>query len=548
VHRKRALAAALVVAAPVAVAVPLSSSATTVEPHRFAPATLEPELRALQATTAVEDTGKHCGTAAPNPVPDGVPIVVSIPPGPSFTVGKIPTSWWRTPPYGDSGWQLQLRGFIYVSPLAQRAYQDGQQESLKALVDQVVAFHAENPDPNTNDAGWDEGSALRRLGAENCLYSLTKDARLVKGMEADVAVQYGWRFYGPPYKAAVHNHGVMADHAVIRAAALLGRKDWLDRSLNRLQAAAPGAWTPQGVNREQSSSYHVFNTVLWGWIAGDFDEFRGAGNPGSKLIQGLVTKAKAVSSWLTEPDGKLNVYGDATAEPGYPNPSRTARTFQDNNAGLAIGRWSWKDSRTSYYVLRYGPKRWGHGQQDRVGVTWSTQGLRILVNPGRALYDSQNVYRTYAASAGSHNVAVPDKRAIDTAAGAKLVSTVQKAAWHTWNFTDMLYGVRHDRQLSVLRDLRRLVCTDTVSGRVFRQYWHLDPAWSYVGRSTSGHTMWFTAGGHKLKVSSSAVLTRFRRSTSPVAGWHFPTASTAVGASEVQVKATSTAKTIFTVD
>ena len=140
------------------------------------------------------------------------------------------------------------------------------------------------------------------------------------------------------------------------------------------------------------------------------------------------------------------------------------------------------------------------------------------------------------------------RTSIDTTAGAKLVSTVQRAAWHTWNFTDALYGVRHNRQISVLRDTRSLVCTDTVSGRVFRQYWHLDPAWSYAGRSATGHTMWFTAGGHKLKVSSTAVLTRLRSSLSPVAGWNFPTLGTRVGASELQVKATSTAKTIFKVD
>jgi hypothetical protein len=60
--------------------------------------------------------------------------------------------------------------------------------------------------------------------------------------------------------------------------------------------------------------------------------------------------------------------------------------------------------------------------------------------------------------------------------------------------------------------------------------------------------MWFTAGAHKLKVSSSAVLTRLRPSTSPVAGWNFPTVGSRAGASELQVKATSSALTIFTLD
>src|SRR3954447_6677095 len=131
------------------------------------------------APVAVPDLG--CGPAAPDPVLDGEPIVVKMGFGPSFTVGEIPATWWRQPPYGDAGWQLQLRGMLWAPSLAQRAYQDGQTASLRALVDQVLAFHRQNPDPGTRTAastananawGWDEGTALRRLATEDCLYAV----------------------------------------------------------------------------------------------------------------------------------------------------------------------------------------------------------------------------------------------------------------------------------------------------------------------------------------------------------------------------------------
>jgi hypothetical protein len=50
----------------------------------------------------------------------------------------------------------------------------------------------------------------------------------------------------------------MADHAIVRAGDLLGRKDWVDRSLNRLQAAAPGAWTSKGQVKASSTATTTF--------------------------------------------------------------------------------------------------------------------------------------------------------------------------------------------------------------------------------------------------------------------------------------------------
>ena len=508
-----------------------------------------------EGTAALVDPNTQCGAAAADPVPDGEDIVVTMPPGPSFTVGQIPPTWWKTPPYGDAAWQLQLRGFTWVQPLAQRAYLDGQTQSLNALIDQVVAFHQQNPDPgtatsattaNANAWGWDEGTAVRRLGAENCLFSVTRDARLAALMAADVAVQYGSRYYGPPLHG-VHNHGVMADLAIVRAADLLGRTDWQTRSINRLAANAPLPWTPAGTTNEQSSGYHVFNVALWGEVA-DMMQAHSVAAATAQTVRDLDARAGRVSPWLTEPNGRLVVLGDASADPGFTRSTWTARTFRDDRAGFVVGKWSWTDLMTSYYTIRYGPPRWAHGQQERAGITWSTGNRRVLVGPGRGTYDPAGNYQSWARNAPSHNVATVDRRTLDTRASVYVTSSTLRASWHAWTTVDLLFGVRHTRWYGVVRDTRTLTVQDTYDGGVaFHQFWHLDPGWTLLSRSSDGTRLLFQAGIRFLTVTTTGVASVLRGVTRPVAGWNFPTSSVRAMADEIQVGAAGRATTTFTV-
>ena len=130
---------------------------------------VNPSSKKQLAADPTADAG--CGAPAADPVPDGEPIVVSMPPAPAFTVGKINAASWRNPPSTDPTWQLNYLGLLWMKSLARRAAMDDQQQSLSALVDQVAAFHNQNPDPTTATWGWDEGTALRRLETESCLYA-----------------------------------------------------------------------------------------------------------------------------------------------------------------------------------------------------------------------------------------------------------------------------------------------------------------------------------------------------------------------------------------
>lgn len=469
-----------------------------------------------------DDAVQDCGTLpAPDPVPDGEPIVVSMPPAPPFTLGEISPTVWRQPMVPNPAWRLHFEGFMYLPPLAVRAAEDGSLGSLATMVDQVIAFHVQNPDPEISKYGWDEGTAQRRLAVENCLYDLSHDLRLVPGMTADLKVQLGNRYYGPP-KFPVHNHGVMANLRLVRAGEILGHPEWVTVALDRFEHEAPLAFSAKGTSWEQSSSYHRFNVALWDGVADQLaarSEYAAA----AASIRATTTKGANVSGWLTEPDGDLVQIGDADREPGDV-ATTAAGTFRDDQAGYAIGRWSRSDRRRTYYTIRYGPRRRAHGHDDRGAVTWSTLGTRVLVGPGRYVYgtDPKAHWRTTAIA---HNMAIPTAGVYTETASARIAgSTIQPAA-HAYRVIDELYGHVHTRTVNVADASHRFVATDSFGdGSAFRQYWHLDPAWRLVSAPANGTVLMFrTRAGQLLTITTTGRLSGIARGSSrPIAGWNFP--------------------------
>jgi hypothetical protein len=84
------------------------------------------------------------------------------------------------------------------------------------------------------------------------------------------------------------------------------------------------------------------------------------------------------------------------------------RVLKDDQTGWIIGRWSWTDPATSYYTIRYGPPRYGHGHHDRAGgVTWTTKGVRVLVGPGAFTYEAASSYAQYQKNPQGQNVPIP---------------------------------------------------------------------------------------------------------------------------------------------
>ncbi|WP_433731674.1 hypothetical protein ACQP2Y_23315 [Actinoplanes sp. CA-051413] len=479
----------------------------------------------------------RCGSAAADPVPDGQPIVVSMPPAPAFTVGAIPAASWKNPPVADVTWRLQYQGLMWMKPLARRAAIDGQAQSLAALVAQAVAFHRQNPDPGNNNYGWDEGTALRRLETENCLYALSASELLRPGMTADARVLLGPRYYGPP-NYSVHNHGLMANLQLARGSDLLAVPSWKTTAVRRMTSEAPQSFSARGLSYEQSAMYHGVNTTLWANAVPVL-----ADTPGSEAaaatVDMLVGKARTAYQWLTEPDGIIVQVGDSDEIRGAATTLSTPRVLRDDQTGWTIGRWSWTDPQTVYYSLRYGPARRAHGQHDRAGgVTFTAAGVRVLVGPGRFSYDAADNYRAYQLSANSHNVALPDGGTV-TSAGGKVTASVIQGPAHNWTVQDTMFGISHTRGVNVNRDTRTMKVSDSFPAKnLWRQYFHLDPAWTLVSAPLNGTKLTFAhPDGRRLGITTTGRLSGVVQGiTRPPQGWHFPKWGNRVWAYEIVIR------------
>ncbi len=438
---------------------------------------------------------------------------------------------------------------MWMRPLARRAAQDDQQQSLAALVNQAADFHRDNPDPGTHLSGWDERTALRRLEAENCLYSLTHATQLLQSMASDAAVILGKRYYGPP-NAQVHNHGLMANLQLVRAGELLDIPEWKDTAINRMTTEAPQAFSRAGLSYEQSSDYQGVNASLWGQAAKVLEASPGAA-AASQLLE-AVARAWEAYSWETEPDGTIVQIGDSNETPGRAGTLTTPRVLRDDQTGHVIGRWSWTDPLTSYYTIRYGPPRRAHGHEDRAGgVTWTTKGTRVLVGPGKFTYDKTSPWYVWTIGPAGHNVAIPDKGTVLPGQTAKLTASKIQAPAHAWTVTDNIYNTPHTRSVNINRDARRIQVSDSFpKAALWRQHWHLAPGWMLKSGKVNGTTMTFShPSGRKLTMTTAGRVSGIiEGQTHPIGGWHFPTFGSQVPALDIVVRSyRRSSTTTFTV-
>lgn len=493
----------------------------------------------------------RCVAASRTPVLDGEPITVTLPPVAPFTIGTLGGTQWKNPPHTDPSWRLGWYSFRWLTPLVQRAVDDGQTASAKALVDQFLRFYREYPDPGRAIVGWDEGNSLRRLENLNCVYALTKDRRLVAAMQTEANVLFGNRYYGPPYRP-VHNHGLMANLRLIEAGTLVGRSDWVTRAQARVRSELGLAFSKQGTSNEQSATYQDINAEMWAQAANTLAALSPAGEQDSTVrqIRANVARARAVAQWLTEPDGNYVQIGDSTNTKGKPAPNRTEKFFRDDAAGFAMGRWSWNDPNTTYYTLRYGPARYGHGHPDKGAVTWSTAGVRVLVGSGYFGYDTTDRFVRWQQTPASANVAFPVGATMNRTS-MKMLSQAVRSRHHVLRVTSNVYPRTHTRSVNVNDTTQSITVADHFAGvGAADQMWHLDPAWQLVSAPRNTKVARFRhPSGKTLEMRTSAVLASAKRGgTNPVTGWNFPTTGERKAAWELRVRwSRGSATTTFTV-
>ncbi|KGN30443.1 hypothetical protein N802_07295 [Knoellia sinensis KCTC 19936] len=440
----------------------------------------------------------------------------------TWTIGSMPTSWYTSPPTSAPVWNLYFKGFYWASELAPQFLASGDTAGMDALIKAAANFHVVNPDRGNSLNGWDEGTNLRRTEALNCLYRASGgDARLKPAIEAAAKMNMDpARYYGLPNHSP-HNHGAMANLALIDSADLLNRSDWRIFAANRLVRDSGGVWTKGGLTFEQSAAYHHFNKAMWSDI-GDLlatypeQEMRtAAGN-----IRAYVRTANAALSHLTSPNGKLVPFGDGLPT-AFTRTAQPSGSFRDDQAGVLTGRWSWTDPNTSMYLLRYGPPRRLHGQEERTSLVWWAAGAPVLIDPGTFSYDP-GIYQTFAKSPIGHSVNIVRNRNFVPSAGVNVTARSSSGSIHGVTTSDSQYGIAHTRNWKIDAGTKKVTLSDTTSG-VSTTTAHLDSRWKRMYTAPDGKTMGYSdPQGRLLVVKASYPMREFKGSTNPVLGWQFP--------------------------
>lgn len=390
----------------------------------------------------------------------------------------------------------------------------------------IVEGLAEDPDPGSATAddlaaavaaGWSEGTNTRREQVLNCLVPLTGDDALRASLEASVTANLdARRYYGPPYHR-VHNHGTMANLALVDSSVVLARPELGVAAAQRLLAEIPALFDSGGFTREESAAYHMFNLSLWERTYAVLAAL--PAHPDLTPLAVLIRRARVVAAQLTSPLGRLATLGDGWPTTGAaPLPNQAL--WLTDGWGLLAGRWSWTDPSTTWFTVRLGLPRVAHGQYDHTSFTWSTWGTDVIVDPGSYSHDPTNLLASWQSSPGAHNLAVPAHPAV-LDHGSRLVTRVRSGRRDTMRITSSMFTVPVTRTLVVDDALHRVTVTDTAR-TALTEHLHLAAGWRLTHRTT--YTLFFRKG-HRVAVVRA--LTRGVRlsvvtgSRSPVAGWVF---------------------------
>ena len=394
----------------------------------------------------------------------------------SYDQSVLTRALWTTPPTTDTVRNLEVYGFLWIPSLleAMRSAPDAD-DRLAGLVSSVASTLVWRPDNRAvTDPVWNEGTNLRRQENLNCLYAVARDDRLLPLIQAVAHANLDPnRYYGPPQRPP-HNHGLMANLALLNAGALLGRSDWRTAALGRMRTAIAASFTAVGLSIEQSSSYH--QSVLSKWVGvsrrlrqlGGDDEIALA-----TAVDSVLVRARRALGYLLMPNAVPVEFGDQS---GLRTDlvAQSRLWFQDDAAGVLTARWSWS-SPTDAVAARYGGQRAMHGHEDRMSVVWWATGRPVLVDPGTSTYVA-GAARDWTTGPLAHNVPVVTGRSFVRSAPIAL-SSVRTGAVDSFVLSGRPWGVTQSRRVAVDPRAHLLTLTDTATSRL-SPVLQLDSRWS----------------------------------------------------------------------
>lgn len=312
----------------------------------------------------------------------------------------------RSSPWRAASEKMWFRSLVWLASAALAAVESSEPERLEQAVSLAVRYARATADPGGADLrvaaelGWDEGTVTRRQESINCLLALSADRRLVPVLRPLAAANLDpRRYYGPPERLP-HNHGLMANFALLTTGWLLKNPHYRSAALDRMWQAFRSSFSPQGMTIEGSSAYQFMHLQWWQQVPG---YLRTNGSPErAAAVASMMPRILTAARHLLRPNGALLVIGNGLGSPTLRQDPAAPLVFRDPTA-LFAARFSWTRPTSTYLTMRVGRRRSPHGHDDYGSLTWEALGQPVIVDPGFYDYSDQPITR-WLRSRLAHNV------------------------------------------------------------------------------------------------------------------------------------------------
>ena len=183
-----------------------------------------------------------------------------------------------------------------------------------------------------------------------------------------------------------------------------------------------------------------------------------------------------------------------------------------------------------------------HGHADALAVEVRHDGVELLVDPGTYCYHGELEWRSYFRSTRAHNTLEIDGQDQAVEAGpfmwathadavvdrADLVGRVQDWRGHHTAYARLDPALRHDRQVLLDADDRRLTVVDSLTGtgaHAASLHWHLGPDVTVILTGSAAELRWCDRAGPqqaRFELPGELTWSAHRGETDPPLGWFSP--------------------------
>lgn len=454
---------------------------------------------------------------------------------PRFDVDGVDESFWRRVPdaHGNT-FALYLCGLRPIFLLGDGALETGNRDFL-GLADAFVTSFAEHATgTHPADMVFNDHAIAERVenltfllhAASELDYELVSHDLISELVRRDALLLLD----GPSYQAQ-HNHGIIADRAVLLAAVLLQEKEsaqWTERAVARLRLQVAHAFDADGVHCENSFDYHLIVTTL---LASCVEVLQLIDDPYAEELEGVLDRACEFIAYALKPNRQSPLFGDSKGSlPGNHRVTSHAKSLPDSagHVRYVLSRGT-EGSRPSHLVRRFSsgyvflrssfdPDNFDqatwislkagyttrvHKQRDDLALGLYSKGYDIFVDSGMAGYMPHDPVTRHMASVAAHTTTAVEgaEQSLAVANGRKfrIVAFRQHGSWdYVAASNHAIAGVAIYRHLYYFRESDVLIIHDEFisdNPHTYLQYFKLSPDVSLVAPDHDGVQLAVAATG-----------------------------------------------------